>query len=279
MNMTAILIIGTGRLGQACADVLQSMGTVHVLSSADIDIGNPESVAQMVTAADWVVNTAAYTDVDGCEVNVKKAHRVNARGPGFVAQQCTAIQSRLIHISTDYVFDGTGSTPYRETDPVAPLSIYGHTKSLGEQSVLSQCSTAYIFRVQWLYGAGGSDFIDTMQRMGERESEVRVVADQWGAPTWTRTVAQSIQAVIAHGSIPPGVYHMPSTGYTTWYDYACAIFQKMPSPPVLTPVPTTAYSRPAKRPLNGRLNGETLARYIGPLPHWKPALLNYLESR
>lgn len=277
--MTAIVIIGTGRLGQACANALQSIGSVKVLASADIDIGDSHSVAKMLTSADWVINTAAYTDVDGCESNAKKAHRVNARGPGILARQCMAIQSRLIHISTDYVFDGAGSTPYKETDPVAPLSIYGRTKSLGEQAVLAQCATAYIFRVQWLYGAGGSDFIDAMQRLGETEPEVLVVADQFGSPTWTMSVAQSIHAVIAHGSVPPGVYHMPSTGYTTWYDYACAIFKKMPNPPVVTPVPTTAYPRPAKRPLNGRLNGDKLARYISPLPHWETAMLNYLESR
>lgn len=276
--MTSIVIIGSGRLGQACAQAIASMGNVSVLTSSDIDIGNPESVDRVLERADWVINTAAYTDVDGCETHTQKAHRVNADGARHVARRCATIQARLVHISTDYVFDGAGTTPYGETDPVAPVSVYGQTKYLGEQAVVAECPDAYVFRVQWLYGAGGTDFVDAMHRLAQTQAEIRVVSDQWGSPTWTGSVAQALRAVIEHGAVPPGLYHMPSTGYTNWYAYACAILQNMPNAPVVIPVPTTAYPRSAQRPLNGRLNGEKLANYIDPLPDWNAALSAYLEA-
>ena len=277
--MTSIVIIGQGRLGQACAQVMGAMGDVRVLTSSVIDIGDPESVDRVLERTDWVINTAAYTDVDGCETHVKQAHRVNADGAANVARRCAVTRARLVHFSTDYVFDGSGDIPYCEGDSPAPLSVYGQTKYLGEQAVFAECPDAYVFRVQWLYGDGGTDFVDAMHRLSQTHSEISVVADQWGSPTWTHTVAQTIQAVIVHGSVPPGVYHMPSTGYTTWYDYAREIFQHMPKAPRVIPVPTTAYPRPAKRPLNGRLNGDRLAQYVAPLPDWQATVSTYLASR
>src|SRR3954447_23948954 len=222
-----ILVTGAGgMLGHDVVDVLTaSRDTIELtaVTRAELDVTDATAVAAAVPGHDVVVNAAAWTDVDGAEEHEADATRVNGLGPQLVAAACAASGARLVHVSTDYVFDGGASAPYPEDAPLAPRSAYGRSKAAGERAVRALLPDAsYIVRTAWLYGEHGSSFVRTMAALEASRDTVDVVADQVGQPTWTRDVAVAVGRLI-ESAAPPGTYHATSSGDTTWHGLARAV--------------------------------------------------------
>lgn len=283
-----ILVIGSaGMLGQ---DVVREFtGDHQVIRSTTsgenaefkLDITSPTQVEEVLASADadLVINCAAYTAVDLCEENRDLAFQVNGEGPGNIARACAAQNRTLFHISTDYVFDGEKGEAYVEDDQPAPRSVYGESKLAGEVAVLDSGCLAYIGRVQWLYGAGGPNFAETMLKLADKMPELKVVDDQRGCPTWTVEVARCMRRIIEASD--PGVYHMAAKGETTWYGFTRAILKaagKGDFP--VNPCTTEEFPRPAHRPKNSALCNHRLEQGIGDemLP-WDAVIDDYLRSR
>jgi dTDP-4-dehydrorhamnose reductase len=226
---------------------------------------------------DCVVHAAAMTAVDDCETKTGEAMRINGGGSANVAQAAALISARLIAISTDYVFDGTLDRPYREDDEPAPRTAYGRSKLAGEQAILRFCPDAAILRTAWLYGKGGPSFVHTMMRLGREEGPpVRVVNDQVGNPTSTDALAGLIEQFLErHES---GIFHASCEGEATWYDVASEIFTLKHCTRSVVPCSSSEYPRPAQRPSNSRLEKRALRlKGYRPLPHWREALVEFLE--
>ena len=273
-----ILVVGAnGMLGQDLIALLGDRG--HGVDIADIDITSAESVFKVIGALkpEVVINCAAYTDVDGCESDAETAMAVNGEGVAYLAMACRDIGALLVQISTDYVFDGGKGTPYVEDDAPCPLSIYGESKLAGEMNAAFS-PEHLIVRTQWLYGRHGKNFVETMLRLGAEKSELTVVDDQIGSPTWTVDLSQAIIALIDSGC--RGVYHAANSEYCSWNDFAKAIFEESGLKVAVKPMTTTDLNRPARRPLYstlecGKLNAET-----GYHPQtWRNALREYLKLR
>jgi dTDP-4-dehydrorhamnose reductase len=223
------------------------------------------------------VNAAAYTDVDGCETNRDLAFAVNGEGVGHLARVSTDIGAKLIQISTDYVFDGGKGSPYREDDPTGPLSVYGQSKLLGEQNARLN-PDHLIIRTQWLYGLHGKNFVETMLRLATERTELTVVDDQIGSPTWTVDLAGAIRALIAGDC--RGTYHAANAGFCSWNEFARAIFAEAGVAITVKPMTTTELNRPAPRPLYSTLDCGKLSRDTGFTPQgWRDALTSYLSLR
>jgi dTDP-4-dehydrorhamnose reductase len=270
-----VLITGAG--GQLGRDLLQLLPGDDVvgLTHHDLDVADAEAVRAAVAKhrPDVVINAAAWTDVDGAETAEAAALAVNCDGPANFAAACAGHNATLVHISTDYVFDGTATQPYDEDAPVAPRSAYGRTKAAGERAVLDAGGPNYVVRTAWLYGAGGGNFVRTMAGLARGEKPVNVVDDQRGAPTWTRDLAIGLLDLIDKRP-GPGIYHATSAGETTWFDFAQAIFSEVGADPGrVHPVPTEAFPRPAPRPAYSVLSGNRwVSAGLTPLPHWREAL-------
>jgi dTDP-4-dehydrorhamnose reductase len=233
---------------------------------------------------DVVINAAAYTAVDRAESDADNARIANAEAPDEVARACALVGARMIHYSTDYVFNGRGSRPYRETDPPDPLGVYGHTKLLGERAVLAADPRHVVLRVSWVYATRGRNFLLTMRRLASEGRSLRVVGDQTGAPTWARTIA----AATAQGALrlpreePGGLYHLPADGETTWHGFAQAIFAESPEyrdePPHVERIETADFPTAAQRPMYSRLDGAAFRERFGfALPDWRLQLRMALE--
>jgi len=226
---------------------------------------------------DVVLNLAAMTDVDGCEDSQELARQVNADGAGTVAELCAAAGTRLVHMSTDYVFDGTKGSPYSEDDEPAPASVYGRTKLAGERMVLERLPGAAVLRTQWLYGKGGKSFVDTITGLGRQHGKVRVVDDQRGSPTWARDLAAPIISIIEKGL--SGIYHVSNSGSCTWFEFARAIFSILNMDVEASPISSDELGRKAARPAFSvfdltKLEGSTGIRMRG----WMDALREYLAT-
>jgi dTDP-4-dehydrorhamnose reductase len=245
------------------------------LTRSELDIADAASVDKIfeLHAPDVVINAAAWTDVDGAESNEAGANAVNAIGPGNLAAAAARTGSTLIHVSTDYVFDGTATLPYAEETPTAPQSAYGRSKAAGERAVLASGAAAYVVRTAWLYGAGGRNFVRTMAQLARGDNSVNVVDDQRGAPTWTRDVALGLVA-LADARPAAGIYHATSAGDTTWFGFARAIFAAVGADPErVHPVTTAEFPRPAPRPAYSVLDATRWnAAGLPPLPRWEDAL-------
>jgi dTDP-4-dehydrorhamnose reductase len=245
-------------LGRELVSAVRSRGvTVAGLSRADLDVTDQAAVSAVLRhhRPAVVVNCAAWTAVDDAETREEEALAVNGRAVGYVAAACAAGDARLVHISTDYVFSGTGERPYAEDDHPAPATAYGRTKLAGERAVLGLLpDSGYVVRTAWLYGAHGPNFVRTMIRLAGERPTVDVVADQRGQPTWTSDVAEQIVALVASGA-EPGVYHATSSGETTWFGLAREIFQLLGADPGrVLPCTSAAYPRPGPaRPGPARL--------------------------
>lgn len=225
-----------------------------------------------------VVNCAAYTNVDGCEDRREEAFRVNGEMPGQLALACKGIGAALIHVSTDFVFDGDTDAPYREGDPVHPLSVYGESKLDGERGVIQAQGDYLICRTAWLYGAGGRSFVTTMLRLAAERDEVRVVADQFGSPTWTRDLAQMILTLVEQGA--RGIVHTVNAGRASWCDLARETFRLAG---VRTPVRAIAaaeFARKARTPLRSSvLSTDKFTRITGAAPRpWQEALADFIAE-
>lgn len=269
--MTRWLIAGAGgMLGRDLMSALAGHDAVG-LTRAQLDITEPEAVEVAVAQADVVLNAAAWTDVDGAESDPGGARAANALGPAVLAEACARHGARLLHLSTDYVFDGGATRPYREMDPTGPRTQYGLTKVAGERAVLA--SGGYVVRTAWLYGRHGPNFVRTMLELERTTPEVDVVDDQWGQPTWTRDLAARL-LVLGEAAAAPGVYHVSGSGRTTWYGLARAVFAAAGADPARVRRTTTArFPRPAPRPAFSVLDhGRMLAAGLAPMPAWEDAL-------
>jgi dTDP-4-dehydrorhamnose reductase len=276
--MSRWLVTGAGgMLGQDLVMALEQHGEqVTGVDRAALDVTEPGAVDDMVSAArpDVVVNCAAWTAVDAAEDHEEDALAVNAGGASHLADACAGAGARLIQLSTDYVFDGTGQRPYAEDDRPAPVSAYGRTKLAGEQAVLNRLPDAgFVLRTAWLYGAHGSSFVRTMIAMEGRRPTLDVVDDQHGQPTWTMDVARQIIALIEAGA-PPGVYHATSSGQTTWFTLAREVFRLLGADPDrIRPTTSEAMARRAPRPAYSVLAHDAWARAdMPPIGDWLVSL-------
>lgn len=273
-----ILVVGAnGMLGHDLMRVLD--GDVRGLDLPDIDITSLESVRRTILTLKpkTIINSAAYTDVDGCEANVEQAMAINGEGVGLLALTAREIGATLVQVSTDYVFDGGKGTPYLEDDPVGPLSIYGESKLAGELNS-AMAPSHLIVRTQWLYGIHGKNFVETMLRLAGEKSELSVVDDQIGSPTWTYDLALAIKALLGKGC--RGIYHAANSGFCSWNEFAKAIFEEEGLKVTVNGMTTKELNRPANRPLYSTLDCGKLERDSGFRPqHWREALRKYLALR
>lgn len=275
--MNRWLVTGAGgALGTDVVGVLKMYGEdIVACDRAALDVTSGESVQSVLddVAPDIVVNCAAYTAVDAAETNEEAAFLVNADGPDLLARWCMDNESRLVHVSTDYVFAGRASTPYDEDTPVAPRSAYGRSKAAGERAVLSSGAEAFVVRTAWVYGAVGANFVKTMARLARERDTVSVVDDQIGSPTWSLHLARGLVA-LGVSSAPPGLYHCTSAGEASWFVFARAIFAELGLDPArVEPTTTDAFPRPAARPAYGVLASRRWsAAGLPEMAHWRDAL-------
>lgn len=294
MSRPRILLTGArGQVGWELRRTLGALGELTALDSRALDLADADAVRRTLDALapDIIVNPAAYTAVDKAETETELAYAVNAAAPGVLAAAAAQRDALLVHYSTDYVFDGSGETPWREDAACAPLNVYGASKLAGEQAIAASGCRHLIFRTSWVYGARGGNFLQTMRRLLRERPELKIVADQVGAPTWCRDLAEATAQVLAQvvspacaaGDAPWGVYHMSNGGATSWHGFAEAIQAHDPDdarePARLLPIPSADYPTPARRPLNSRLdNGRLEQRFGLRLRDWREALALCLET-
>ena len=293
--MSRLLLFGAhGQVGDALAHTLPALGQVIVPERSGYDFTRPHTLRDAVAAAkpDVIVNAAAYTAVDKAEADAAVAAAVNAEAPAQLAAAARACGALLVHYSTDYVFDGTRAGPYREDDAPNPLGVYGRTKLAGEEAIRSSGADHLIFRTSWVYAARGQNFLLTILRLARERGELRVVADQVGAPTWAREIARATTAAIAMdlerrrgGDFTSAMVNLTASGATSWHGFARAIVEgarargeALKCREVL-PISTADYPTPALRPANSRLSGEKLRKRYGlALPDWNDSLQLCLDE-
>ncbi|MBD1938837.1 dTDP-4-dehydrorhamnose reductase [Microcoleus sp. FACHB-68] len=288
--MRRILITGiNGQLGQELQRTLAPVADVTGAGRDTLDLADPDLVRRFVgdLKPDVIVNAGAYTAVDKAESEPEQATAINATGPGILAKEAQRLGVRLIHISTDYVFDGENSRPYLETDPTNPLGAYGQSKLAGEEAIGAAGGHPIILRTAWVYGVGGkSNFVKTMLRLGAEREELRVVADQVGSPTWTGDLANAIAQLISQMSPEiAGIYHYTNSGVASWYDFAVAIFEEAKALgfPLkvqrVIPITTAQYPTPARRPAYSVLSCAKITAVLGTYPpHWREGLRKMLAE-
>ncbi|TDN67220.1 dTDP-4-dehydrorhamnose reductase [Paraburkholderia sp. BL10I2N1] len=282
-----ILLTGVnGQVGFELARSLQGLGKVVALDRSGLDLSDLDQVRQVVREMKpWlIVNPAAHTSVDKAETDVEAAMRLNAEAPGVLAEEAKRLGAALVHYSTDYVFDGIKEGAYVESDAVNPQNVYGKSKLAGEQAIAAAGCAHLIFRTSWVYGTRGKNFLQTMLRLGADREELSVVADQYGAPTWSNTIAALSANVLAQAVAVgkgdwwqehSGVYHLTASGTTSWHGFAEAIFEfsGLTKKPVVKPIPAASYPTPAARPVNSRMSNDKLADTFGlRAPDWRDAL-------
>ncbi len=275
-----ILITGAnGMLAKAVKEKFANE-TLILTDSNELDITVEKSVMEKVKEInpEYVINCAAYTAVDKAEEDKELAKKVNSLGVENLAKACRNTGATLIHVSTDYVFDGELdiNNVYREDDKTGPVTVYGITKLSGEQKLIENCDKYYIFRTAWLYGEG-NNFVRTMLKLGSEKEEINVVSDQHGSPTYTEDLANIIYQAIEK-KIPYGIYHATNQGYTTWYDFTKEIFKKANCNCRVNPVTSEQFVRPAKRPKNSMLSKDKLLVQGIEIPMWIDALDRYLKK-
>ncbi len=285
-----ILLTGiNGQLGHQLQPHLAKMGDMTAVGRENLDLANPDAISQLIREVKprLIINAAAYTAVDKSESEPELAHAVNGVAPGIMAQEAKKLGATLIHVSTDYVFDGSKSTPYTETDEAKPLGTYGKSKLVGENAILESGANHIIMRTAWVHGVyGKGNFVKTMLRMGKEREELKVVHDQVGSPTWTGDLAAAIAQIIPHlQSEIYGIYHYTNSGAISWYDFAVAIFEeaKQLGFPLqvkqVVPITTAEYSTPAKRPAFSVLNSAKISKVLGRhSPYWRDGLRQMLKQ-
>ncbi len=294
-NRPRILLFGRdGQVGWELRRTLMPLGEIIAPARAEADFADPDSLRAVVrrAAPQLVVNAAAYTDVERAEDESALADRVNGIAPSVIAEEVALQDAALVHYSTDYVFDGTKPGPYSEDDPTAPVSAYGASKCAGEMAIAATGATHLILRTSWVYANRGRNFLRTVLRLAGSRPELAIVADQRGAPTWSRAIAEATAAILARGwrpgqglGAPSGVYHLTAAGETTWYGFASEIVRlahmrdaAFPAPPV-QPIVTADYPTRAKRPANSVLDNSRLAATFGvALPDWRDQLAACLDE-
>ena len=310
MKRTILLTGKTGQVGSELLRLLPELGEVVAPARQEMDLRNTSSVRQVVRELrpDLIVNTAAYTAVDAAEMHEADAQAINAAAPGALADEAHKIGAALVHYSTDYVFDGSQRTPYAETDVAAPINVYGKTKLAGEQAIRASGIPCLIFRTSWVYSTRGHNFLRTILRLATEREELRIVRDQFGAPTSSAEIAEATVKILAQllqQSAPPsavflpvsGIYHLTAQGETTWYDFASAILEEAgqcsrEAPwfaeatsrrPLITqriiPISSAEYPTPAPRPAFSVLSNSRLMQTFGvALPDWRSQLRRVFAS-
>jgi dTDP-4-dehydrorhamnose reductase len=274
-----ITIFGaTGLLGKALVQQWKQ-DDVAFLGSKDADIQNAVQVADTIrrNRPEWIVLAAAYTDVDGCESNRDKAMAVNCQGAANVAQVAKAHASKLLFLSTDYVFDGQSATPYETGHPRAPQSFYGKSKAEAEVRLLEIVPDCCIVRTAWVFGMGGKCFPDTILKLAETRPGIDVVDDQRGSPTYTPDLARAIIQLCHRDA--KGIVHVTNDGECTWFEFASEIVRQAGLSTIVRPTTSDKFVRPAPRPKYSVLSSKSRERYGISMPHWKDALRNYLSER
>lgn len=289
-NPPTILVTGkNGQVGWELQRSLMPLGRVVAVDRQGMDLSNNDSIVNCIREIkpDIIVNAAAYTAVDKAEEEPELAMQINGTAPGIIAQEAKALGALLVHYSTDYVFDGTKQTPYLETDTPNPINEYGRTKLAGEQAIQSIDGDHLIFRTSWVYGTRGKNFLLTMLKLMQEREELRVIDDQRGTPTWSRLIAESSSISIGksmverdRNSFRSGLFHLTSSGETTWYGFSREILQVARGlgsfdleTQNISPILSVEYPTPATRPLNSRLSlGHLSERFGLVFPPWNESL-------
>lgn len=281
--MKMLLLGQHGQVSQELQRALQGAGELTVLGREQLDLAQPALIRQHLQnlRPELIINAAAHTAVDQAESEPELAFAINATAPGILAEAAAELGVPLIHYSTDYVFEGNHTAPYRESDATHPLSVYGRSKLAGEQAIQAVGGMHLILRTSWVYSQHGKNFLLTMQRLLQERESLSVVNDQIGAPTWAGTIAQATAQLIEQwrsGQAGPwGVYHLTAKGETSWFGFASAIAAHLSNRgkrvATLQPIPSSAYPTPARRPLNSRLDCSRLQQdWHVQLPDWQAAL-------
>jgi dTDP-4-dehydrorhamnose reductase len=295
--MTVLLFGGNGQVGHELRRSLRALGDVVVTTRSGelpdgarcevADFDRPDSLAELVerVVPAIVVNAAAYTAVDKAEDDVDAAFRTNAEAPGVLARACALRDIPFVHYSTDYVFDGQGSRPYREDDPTAPLGVYGASKLAGEDAIRAAGDRHLILRTAWVYGRHGHNFMKTMLRLGADHDELRVVADQVGTPTPAALIADVTAELLGLRDAPSGTFHLTPRGETSWHGFATAIFDEalarglITRAPLVLPITTADYLTHARRPAYSCLDiGKLESCLDRQLSDWRTGLIDVLQA-
>ena len=292
-----LLVVGcNGMLAKAIASAAPAGYLLTGVDLPEFDMTDRSQVISLVhrLRPDTIINCAAYTNVDGCETEVRLANSVNGTAVGYLAESAKSVDATLVHVSTDYLFDGCKGSPYGEEDQPNPQSVYGNSKLLGEQAILtSELKKYFIVRTSWLYGPGGRNFVETVLRLAGEREELKIVADQVGSPTYTVDLANAIfnllDAVTGHQFSAPscyGIYHFSDEGYCSWYEFACTIVAeaRRHNLPVVTrevrPIRTAEYPLPARRPANSVFDKSKYRNTTGAeVPEWRDSLKAYFSIR
>ena len=286
--MKTILLAGcNGQVGAELVTALSAVGRVIACGRETLDLADEAMIAEKIRVVRpaIMVNAAAYTTVDRAEKEPALAHAINAVAPAVMAEEMCRLGGLLVHYSTDYVFDGDTDGAYTEEDTPNPLNVYGHSKLAGEQAIVSSGCEHLIFRTSWVYGARGANFLLTMLRLAAERSELKLVDDQVGAPTWSRDIARATATVLAAGgglADARGLFHLSAAGHTTWFNFARAIFAaglQGARAPHLIPISAEQYGAPALRPRNSRLDSRRLREAFGiEMPDWQFSLHQCLAA-
>lgn len=282
-NQVNILVTGAnGQLGMEFQQLAAKFPTFHFYftNRETLDVTNYDAVLQYFNRhdIDYCINCAAYTAVDKAETERTEAMDGNAEAAGYLAEACTKHGARMMHFSTDYVFNGQSSRPYRETDPEQPINYYGETKLSGEHLVQQYNTESIIIRTSWVYSKYGKNFVKTMLRLMAEKDAIQVVNDQFGSPTYAADIALAVLQIIEQDIWNPGVYHYCNEGVITWYDFATAIKDEMQFTCTVQPITTDQFPTPAKRPAYSAMD-TTLFKTTFPIqiPHWKVSLQQCLQ--
>ena len=290
MKNPRILIFGRiGQVGWELRHKLACLGHVCNVDYPEVDFSKPDTIREAIRAAEptVIVNSAANTAVDKAEATPEPAWAINASGPGVIAEEARRLGALMVHYSTDYVYDGSKQGPWVETDAPNPLNVYGQTKLAGDEAIQAVGGDYLILRTSWVYGARGANFLLTMLRLAKELPELRIVDDQTGSPTTSECIAQATADILAQVLAPSGgglagrsgVYHLTNSGETTWFGFAKAFLSKQPTCPKLTPITTSEYPVPARRPMNSVLSCQRVADAFGVhMPPWDHALELVLET-
>jgi dTDP-4-dehydrorhamnose reductase len=291
--VTTILVTGkTGQVGRELLHALAPLGDVVGCDRTELDLGYPSSILQKIQQIrpNIIVNAAAYTAVDKAETEPDLALRINGTAPGILAEEAKRIGALLIHYSTDYLFDGARKAPYIEEDTPNPLNVYGKSKLQGERAIIESGCTHLIFRTSWVYSSHGSNFVLTILKLAQERSELPVVDDQIGAPTWARALAKATAAMLSkpfsYNQTNSGVYHLSAAGQTSRYDLAKKIIEtaqqlseKKAGWAKIRPIQTTDYPLPATRPLHVVLSNDKIQRVYGvKMTSWENQLTSCLND-
>jgi len=281
--MKKILITGKeGQVGWELQHILAPFGQILACDRNVCDLGSKDSIIKVVRdfKPHIIVNAAAYTAVDKAEAEPDAAMAINGDAPGILAEEAKKLNALIVHYSTDYVFNGEKNNAYNEDDAPQPLNVYGQSKLAGEQSISQAYNNHIILRTSWVYGIRGKNFLLTMLKLAKERDQLKIVNDQFGAPTWSRMIARATAQILACNDVQNGIFHLTASGKTTWFDFAKRIFEMVDNRTIkVMPIPAKDYPLPAQRPVNSVLsNKKIMHAYDLQMPNWDESLLSCLKN-